>query len=421
MATSTLGSGTLVLAGTTSGTTTVTATAVAGTTTLTLPAATDTLVGKATTDTLTNKTLTGAAMNGTLGATTPSTGAFTTTTASTSSSATIFYPTVSSGTGIQMTSTGNNNGNWTIANNYGQMTVATEGTAGSLVTGSSQGAALFGNASNVPAQFFTNNTVRATLDISGNLGLGVTPSAWWSSFKALQVNNSSFGTYLNRAYVSANWYVDSTVTSKYIASDYATQYVQENGSHIWYNAPTGTAGNAITFTQAMTLDASGNLLVGTTSASGRLTVHAQSGVAPCYFKVFTNGDAGIFFANASNAIVGQVTVNSASTAYVTSSDYRLKNTIAPMTGALAKVALLKPCTYKWNVDESDGDGFIAHELQAIVPDAVVGEKDALNEDGSIKPQGIDTSFLVATLTAAIQEQQALITQLTARITALEGA
>jgi hypothetical protein len=82
MATSTLGNGTLVLAGTTSGTTTVTATAVAGTTTLTLPAATDTLVGKATTDTLTNKTLTGAAMNGTLGATTPSTGAFTTVTAS---------------------------------------------------------------------------------------------------------------------------------------------------------------------------------------------------------------------------------------------------------------------------------------------------------------------------------------------------
>lgn len=83
MATSTLGSGTLVLAGTTSGTTTVTATAVAGTTTLTLPAATDTLVGKATTDTLTNKTLTGAAMNGTLGATTPSTGAFTTISATT--------------------------------------------------------------------------------------------------------------------------------------------------------------------------------------------------------------------------------------------------------------------------------------------------------------------------------------------------
>ena len=82
MATSTLGSGTLVLAGTTSGTTTVTATAVAGTTTLTLPAATDTLVGKATTDTLTNKTLTGAVMNGTLGATTPSAASVTTLTTS---------------------------------------------------------------------------------------------------------------------------------------------------------------------------------------------------------------------------------------------------------------------------------------------------------------------------------------------------
>jgi hypothetical protein len=73
---------------------------------------------------------------------------------------------------------------------------------------------------------------------------------------------------------------------------------------------------------------------------------------------------------------------------------------------LAKVALLKPCTYKWNADGSDGEGFIAHELQAVIPSAVSGEKDAVNEDGSIKPQGIDTSFLVATLTAAIQELKA---------------
>jgi len=104
MATSTLGSGTLVLAGTTSGTTTVTATAVAGTTTLTLPAATDTLVGRATTDTLTNKTLTGAAMNGTVGATTPSTGAFTTLNAtSTVATATaIVNTTNASGTFLQI-------------------------------------------------------------------------------------------------------------------------------------------------------------------------------------------------------------------------------------------------------------------------------------------------------------------------------
>jgi len=120
-----------------------------------------------------------------------------------------------------------------------------------------------------------------------------------------------------------------------------------------------------------------------------------------------------------------------------------------MTGALATVAQLKPVTYKWKVDGSDGQGFIAHELQAVVPDAVSGEKDATQiERYEISPavpatfdeegneltsaveavmgerevpvyQGIDTSFLVATLTAAIQEQQALITSLTERIAALE--
>ena len=88
-----------------------------------------------------------------------------------------------------------------------------------------------------------------------------------------------------------------------------------------------------------------------------------------------------------------------------------------MTGALAKVALLKPCTYKWNVDGSDGEGFIAHELAEVCPQAVTGEKDAVDANGNIKPQGIDTSFLVATLTAAIQEQQAIIESLKARLDA----
>jgi len=77
-----------------------------------------------------------------------------------------------------------------------------------------------------------------------------------------------------------------------------------------------------------------------------------------------------------------------------------------MTGALDKVAQLKPVTYKWNSDGSDGQGFIAHELAEVCPDAVSGEKDAVDEDGNPKYQGIDTSFLVATLTAALQELNA---------------
>ena len=123
---------------------------------------------------------TGLAVTGTLSATS-------------TASATTFYPTATSGVGIQMTSTGNNNGNWTIANNYGQMMIATEGTAGSLVTGSSQGAALFGNSSNVSAQFFTNNTVRATLDSSGNVGIGMTPTNFGNGYTVLQVAHATNG------------------------------------------------------------------------------------------------------------------------------------------------------------------------------------------------------------------------------------
>ena len=107
-----------------------------------------------------------------------------------------------------------------------------------------------------------------------------------------------------------------------------------------------------------------------------------------------------------NGTVGSIASSGSSTSYNTSSDYRLKNTIAPMTGALAKVAQLKPVTYKWNADGADGEGFIAHELSSVCPQAVTGTKDGLDEDGNPKYQAIDVSFLVATLTAAIQELKA---------------
>ena len=120
------------------------------------------------------------------------------------------------------------------------------------------------------------------------------------------------------------------------------------------------------------------------------------------------------------ATVGNVSITGSATAYNTSSDYRLKYDIAPMRNALQRVAALKPVTYKWNADNSDGEGFIAHELAAVCPQAVTGEKDAVDADGKPVYQGIDTSFLVATLTAAIQEQQAIINDLRSRIEALEA-
>jgi hypothetical protein len=111
----------------------------------------------------------------------------------------------------------------------------------------------------------TSGSTRATIDSSGNLGLGVTPSAW-STGKAIEVGrvgNAIWNLDSNETYFLSNAYFNSGF--KYGATGTATQYLQFSGQHRWYNAPSGTAGNAITFTQAMTLDASGNLLVGTTS------------------------------------------------------------------------------------------------------------------------------------------------------------
>lgn len=103
--------------------------------------------------------------------------------------------------------------------------------------------------------------------------------------------------------------------------------------------------------------------------------------------------------------IGSITTTSTTTAYNTSSDYRLKEDIQPMTNALAKVQALNPVTYKWKSNGSDGEGFIAHELQAVIPDCVTGEKDAVDENGDPVYQGIDVSFLIATLTSAIKELQ----------------
>jgi hypothetical protein len=214
----------------------------------------------------------------------------------------------------------------------------------------------------------------------------------------------------------------------------------------WTAANSTTGGG----TERARIDSSGNLMVGQTSTGSKFAI-TQSIADWCinlnavpsgtqYFTVFRyNG-----------TLIGQITGNNTSTAYTTTSDYRLKENVQPMTSALATVAQLKPVTYTWKEDGSEGQGFIAHELQAVVPDAVVGEKDAtkieqyeispavpatFDEEGNeLTPaveavmgerevpayQGIDTSFLVATLTAAIQEQQAIITTLTERITALEN-
>jgi hypothetical protein len=359
------------------------------------------------------------------------------------------------------------------------------------------------------------------LTSAGNLGLGVTPSAWGSGIKSLQVGNYTALTNNQGGYVwlSGNAFYDTAW--KYLTLNRALYYAQDvsDGGHKWFNAPSGTAGNAITFTQAMTLDASGRLGIGTTSPSAfgvtaerggsdsvYFTANSTSGytfiagIAPALgygllgmttnhalafltnnteraridssgnFMVGTTSGTGakVYFSDSSNsqqALIAQVSTYQAANfinntaafyvadfaslassgnnlilsfstdstpanrgsvtynrgggviAYNTTSDYRAKTVKGSVQNALSKVALLKPSTGRMNGAAYDIDFFVAHELQEVVPSAVHGEKDAVKEDGTPNYQMVDKSALIPLLTAAIQEQQAIIESLKARLDA----
>ena len=192
-----------------------------------------------------------------------------------------------------------------------------------------------------------------------------------------------------------------------------TNYIQaynRTGS-TWQNLLIGSG--LTTFETAgserMRIDSSGNLLVNKTSATagdGKLQLQGAASATAMTVQVGTDGNAGINFRNSAAGNPGYIVVNTSTVVYSSVSDYRLKENVAPMQNALNVVQQLKPVTYSWKSDGAASQGFIAHELQEVFPDAVTGEKDAVDENGKPVYQGIDTSFLVATLVAAIQELKA---------------
>ena len=229
------------------------------------------------------------------------------------------------------------------------------------------------------------------------------------------------------------------VPSSSIASD-QTMYLPTSGTSggtVLCTDSTGGTANGVLYLNSskqvtsgsgLVFDSSGNLLVGTTSQQngGKTCVDFTGGRGMSIrYTAGSSGVGMIVFGN-TNGNIGEIVVNGNTCSYNNYSDYRLKENIAPMTGALEKVAQLKPCTYKWNADGSDGEGFIAHELQAVCPQAVTGEKDEVDSEGNPKYQGIDQSKIVPLLTAALQEavakiesQAQTIESLTQRIEALE--
>lgn len=224
-------------------------------------------------------------------------------------------------------------------------------------------------------------------------------------------------------YGASNWQLDSNSTT-------FSGFALAAGTSTWYSG-SGTAGTVVAGVQRMQLDASGNLLIATTTpllANHKISVASyvasygyatRSGVAGSYsgneFNINWTGNPFLWIDSTN---IGQI---------ATTSDYRLKENVAEQSGsALERVAQLKPVQFTrkeegiFNGSSDVEEGFIAHELQAVIPSAVHGEKDAVTEEGGIQPQSLNWAPIVSVLTKAIQELKSELDATKAEVAALKG-
>jgi len=331
-------------------------------------------------------------------------------------------------------------------------------------------------------------------DASGNVGVGVTPSAWGGTgVKALDVAvSTSIAGSAGSADMYGNAYYNGS-NFVFKANGYAFRYQQNIGSgfHAWSTSNNGSAGGTPSFTQAMTLNASGQLILGDTTADGRLKVVETAAGAGVTFYNSANNSAGqigttneagaansleinayrgsgrivfktnntyaasidssgrlllgtttvgtdgprITVANSNNSQTWQlgtissftpfyvynnssvgVYITNGGTSWTSSSDERVKDIIEPIENAITKVSALRTVIGKYKTDEEGTrrSFLIAQDVQAVFPEAVNVQED---EQGTL---GLQYTEIIPLLVAAIKEQQALITTLTDRITALEN-
>jgi hypothetical protein len=303
----------------------------------------------------------------------------------------------------------------------------------------------------------SNTTQAMTLDASGNVGIGTTPSTDWSANSVLQIgtkasfsSSSSFsGFSTNLVALSSGWSV------KYTSAGAASAYLQatSDGSHRFYTAPSGSAGATATLTEHMRLDASGNLLVGATTAadvsnlttnhlfeggsstagSGVVGVYNNTGTASCPALVVLNRDASTdssnrfiqFYADVTSSTVqnmGGIVGNGVDNVQFASiSDVREKTNIESISGSLDKINALNPVEFDWIASgEHCKAGFVAQEVEEVFPEFVV---ENMAEEGAEERKGLTggmTGGIVAHLVKAIQEQNEIINDLRARVAQLES-
>jgi hypothetical protein len=281
----------------------------------------------------------------------------------------------------------------------------------------------------------TSLTERMRIDYNGSVGIGTDTPATQLDVKGLISNRGGASPTVGFTQLSTS---DATHTGylEFYRSDLSrTGYIGYGGATT-LNFIAETATTELLFgtnsNEKMRLDINGNLNIGSSSnitGNSRLSVvntNSAEWVLALQVGNTTNGvlitnvsgtagySAMIFYNNGTSySTCGSISVTGSSTSFNTSSDYRMKENINTLTTGLATIGALKPVTYDWISTQEKGEGFIAHELAEVIPLAVFGEKDAVDKDGKIQPQGVDYSKIVVHLVAAIQE-------LSAKVAALEG-
>jgi hypothetical protein len=310
-------------------------------------------------------------------------------------------------------------------------------------TASTLRSSIFGTGTQLPLAFVVGTTEVARAHTNNNFGIGTTTPT-----EKLDVNGTIKSTGLNASgnsilsgtsaqSTTIDYGATRTISVKNFDANNVVLDTSENGyNYIGTSAKRFWRGYFNTL-DATTVDADTyvGLPVATTSLSGIVSTGTQTFAGSKTFNsaLSLNGDnraSGTtgsrvhnFYNTATSSIAGGITITgSATVTYGQGSDYRLKENFEPLTGALNKLLSIPVYKFSWKSEPEKGkvDGFIAHEVQAIVPEAIIGQKDAVDEEGNPIYQQIDQSKLVPLLFKAVQELSLKVEALEARIQSLES-
>ncbi len=284
--------------------------------------------------------------------------------------------------------------------------------ANHFVTGTAAGDMAIANQSTSAGAivFGTGTTEKMRMTSTGSVGIGTSsPSGQFQ----VQATNSGI------VFDTATAYTPRIKASGSL-SDLQIESVG-NGGNLILSAPgtTSIMTMSTNATERMRITSGGVVCVGTTAGftSGLVCSDGGTSYVPFAAKVGTTANSTQIFFNNPNGAVGSITTSGSATAYNTSSDYRLKQDLKDYNG-LDLVSAIKTYDYEWESDNTRAYGVMAHELAEVIPYVVNGEKDAIDEEGNIKAQGVDYSKLVPILIKGMQEQQIQIQNLQEQINIL---